>query len=448
MKPRKTTQRKTSSLRRSGAIFAAVALVLAACGGRGDAPATSAPSPAPSTAAPAPTVAQASGDVSYWHHFTSESEMAGLEAAEAKFLELVPAVKLTSETVPNSEYMAKVVTAVQANQRPDAGMITVDRLPDLVAMGALIPLTDRIKSWDFYAAYPAEMWDDITYEGEIYGVPAFTFVNWLYYRTDWFAEAGIAGCPKTWDELQTAAIAITDPSKGRFGIGLRGGAGGGAVFTPVLESFGATLVDDQGKATLGDYRNELVAALKFYTGLKTEFNAVPSSVAEDSYAQLMEAFRTGVTGMVMHHTGSLAEISADLEVGVEFGACPIPKGPGSDAGRVSALYNGVFSDRNIDAAWEWVTHWGVSEVQLDFLDFTGYFPPSAEAQRDPRITGTPIYAVAADAAATSKSNVKFIGKSGWESQDVLPALQKVFTGQATVEQAADEIIEGLKRQTE
>ena len=39
---------------------------------------------------------------------------------------------VTSETVPNPDYMTKIVTAVQANQRPDTAMISVDRLADMV----------------------------------------------------------------------------------------------------------------------------------------------------------------------------------------------------------------------------------------------------------------------------------------------------------------------------
>ena len=36
--------------------------------------------------------------------------------------------------------------------------------------------------------------------GGIYGVPSFAFVNWMYYRADWFKEAGLAP-PKTFDDF-------------------------------------------------------------------------------------------------------------------------------------------------------------------------------------------------------------------------------------------------------
>ena len=36
--------------------------------------------------------------------------------------------------------------------------------------------------------------------------------------------------------------------------------------------------------------------------------AAPPSAPGDSFQQLMQAFKTGQTGMIFHHTGSLTEI--------------------------------------------------------------------------------------------------------------------------------------------
>ena len=69
-----------------------------------------------SVAAQSPAV---TGDISYWHHFTEENEMLGLEHAEQVFETDNPGIVVTSETVPNPDYMTKMVTAVQAE--PEAG---------------------------------------------------------------------------------------------------------------------------------------------------------------------------------------------------------------------------------------------------------------------------------------------------------------------------------------
>ena len=44
-------------------------------------------------------------------------------------------------------------------------------------------------------------------DGKQYGVPWYAGVRAIYYRTDWFTEAGVQP-PKTWDELVTVAKAV------------------------------------------------------------------------------------------------------------------------------------------------------------------------------------------------------------------------------------------------
>ena len=143
-----------------------------------------------------PRIAQ-KASINYWHHFTSTTEFKGLERVMALFKQRYPDIAVTQENIPNPEYMSKMTAAVVANAKPDTCMVVAERAGDLVAMGALIDLTDKIKAWPRYAEYPAQAWEGCTVDGKIYGIPAFTFVDWMYYRKDWFAEKGIAP-PKTY----------------------------------------------------------------------------------------------------------------------------------------------------------------------------------------------------------------------------------------------------------
>jgi len=381
-----------------------------------------------------------SGDITYWHHFTEENEMKGLEHAEQVFETDNPGAVVTSETVPNPDYMTKVVTAVQSGQRPDTAMISVDRLADMVEMGAVLPITDRVKAWEHYGDFSQAVWDGITYNGEIYGIPAFSFVDVLFYRSDWFEEKGLTP-PTNWDEFQAAAIALTDPAQGRYGFALRGGAGGAGWAMKVLESFGVTWLDDSGQPAID--RDTLIRGLTYYTDLATTHQAVPPSTAGDGYSETVTGFKTGVTGMLFQSTGALADISTGLTAGEQFLSAPMPSGDGGPSGRMSALYNGMMSDANADAAWAWLTHWGRADAQIDFTKATGYFPPGTEAQQDPFIANDPIMAPAAMAAAAGVPETQFAGLPGFQADVLLPALQEVLTGQKTAEQAADDIIAGL-----
>ncbi|MDZ4763570.1 MAG: extracellular solute-binding protein [Chloroflexota bacterium] len=382
-----------------------------------------------------------SGSLSYWHHFTSETEFRGMERVIALFREKYPNIELLQENIPNAEFMAKFTQAVQANSRPDTTMIASDRLPDMVAMNGLIDLTDRVNNWELSEFFPENRWQGITLDDKIYGVPAFTFVDWMYYRLDWFEEAGIA-VPTTLAEFREAAIALTDPAQGRYGFGMRGGAGGQGFVIDMLESFGSPILDADGNPAID--RDAAIEALAFWTGLFTTDGVVPPSAPEDSFRQMMDGFKTGQTAMVWHHTGSLREISDVFEAGVQFGTAVKPAGPAAHISRVSYLYNGLMSDMNADAAWAWVSFWGEAESAIAFLEETGYFPVSEAIATDERITGNPIYQAALEAVGIGRLPQSFIGYPSWAGEIVLPAFQKVLVGEYTVEDAVDEMIVGLE----
>ena len=188
--------------------------------------------------------AAGTGKVVYWHHFTSQEEFTGLKRVMELFAKKYPAIALQQENIPNPEYMAKFTAAVVANTRPDVSMVAAERLPDMMAMNGLVDLTSRVNAWSNKANYPDDRWKGSTLNGKIYGVPAFTFVDWTYYRKDWFEEAGIAGPPKNLEEFVTVARKLTDPSKNRYGFGMRAGPGGASYIIDLMEAFGSKFVVD------------------------------------------------------------------------------------------------------------------------------------------------------------------------------------------------------------
>lgn len=379
------------------------------------------------------------GAVNYWHHMTSETEFKGLERVMALFQERYPGVTVTQENIPNPEYMSKVTAAVMSDSRPDTAMVIAERVRDMVAMGALTPLTERIHGWDRAADFPDDRWIGATVNGEIYGVPAFTFVDWMYYRKDWFEEAGIAGPPKTFDEFRDAALKLTDASQNRFGFSLRGGAGVYQYVVDVMEGFGSPIVVD-GQAAID--RDKAIEAVKWLSGLYTTDKVCPPSAPNDGYRQIMEAFKTGQSAMVWHHTGSLAEITGAMKP-EQFSTATRPAGPAQHIARLTYLFNGIMNDANVEAAWAWITFWADPDAAIAFLEETGYFPASPKTASDPRITGNPLYVAAVETTQFGRLPPAFIGAAGWYDNVVTPEFQKVLVGTGTPEGCVDAMIAGL-----
>ena len=386
-----------------------------------------------------PAFAQAAS-INYWHTFTSQSEAAGLEAVMALFKTAKPDIAVTPENIPNPEFMAKITAAVVGNARPNVTMVSSERFEDLLAMGALIDMTERIAAWERRADFDDSRFASITKDGKTYGVPGFTFVDWGYYRKDWFDEAGLAA-PTTYDEFRDAAIKLTDPAKGRYGFGLRGGPGGQNFVVNVIEAFGSPVKKADG--SIGLDRDIVVKALDWYSGLLVKDKAVPPSAANDGFQQVISGFQTGQTAMIWHHTGSYQDIASKLKPGVEFGTFAMPAGPVNRVARLAYAYNTITKEEGADAAWEWIKFWGEPDAAVAFLEKTGYMPASTVAAADQRIVGNPMYKAAADTLGFGIPQPSFPGAAGWAQSTVLPALQQILIGQATAEQAADQIIEGL-----
>jgi len=382
-------------------------------------------------------------NINYWHTFTSQSEQAGLDEVLRLFSEAHPDIAVTPENIPNPEFMAKITAAVVANTRPSVTMVASERFQDLRAMGALMDITDRVAGWERRGDFADQRFDSITNEGAVYGVPAFTFVDWMYYRKDWFEEAGIA-VPTTLDEMLQAAIQLSDPAAGRFGFGLRGGPGGQNIIINMMEAFGSPVLHADG--TIGLDREAAIEGITFYSRFLSE-GAAPPSAPNDGFRQIIEGFQTGQTAMIYHHTGSYQDIASALEPGVEFGTMAIPAGPVNRVARLAYAYNTITKPEDADAAWEWIKFWGEPDAAVAFLERTGYFPASTVAAQDERIAGNPMYAAASETLEFGIPQPSFPGAAGWAESTVLPAFQRVLINDATPEQAVDEMIAGLEEAT-
>jgi multiple sugar transport system substrate-binding protein len=384
--------------------------------------------------------AQLAGRVTYWHHFTSQTEFAGLKRVIAQFERRHPAIDIVQDPIPNAEFMAKFNAAVLSGSRPDTLMITAGRFADMVATGGLVDLTDPIEDGKLRSDCTPDAFRAVTREGRVYGVPAFAFVQWMYYRRDWFDEAGIDGPPDTMEAFLEAARKLTDPATGRYGFGMRAGDGGHLFVIEMMRAFGSPLVED---GVVAIDRGKAIEGIRFYADLYTRYGVVPPSAPGDSYRQIMEGFRTGQTAMIWHHTGSLREITDALPEG-SFMTAIQPAGPAARIAEVAYIYNGLMQRDNADAAWAWVSFWGETDAALAMLEETGYFPASTAAANLAHIASNPLYAAAVKTFEFGGPPPDFAGAEAWGRKVVMPEFQKILIGATTVEDAVDAMIRGLE----
>jgi ABC-type glycerol-3-phosphate transport system substrate-binding protein len=143
------------------------------------------------------------------------------------------------ETVPGDQFAALEADGVVVSHdiRGDAILTDMlrmrdagEQLPDLVEIdshltpafmeaGLLASMTEQIATWEeedpeLYATVPASVWEDGTYDGDIYHMPNKSLVDALFYNVAMLEEAGASPPPYDtyWDMLEAArAVQAANP---------------------------------------------------------------------------------------------------------------------------------------------------------------------------------------------------------------------------------------------
>lgn len=153
-------------------------------------------------------------------------------------------------------------------------------------------------------------------------VPLYGLAYGLFYNRKLFAEAD-SRPPKTWPELREAARKLTDPAKGRWGIGIEG-----ASYTE--GSHFAFMFGRQNGAQLFAGSDpqfdsaQMVAGVKQYVDLISEGLANPSDAEHLNDVDMDGEFASGQAAMIMQQSNATAVLkSLGMNEG-DYGVVPIP----------------------------------------------------------------------------------------------------------------------------
>lgn len=267
-----------------------------------------------------------------------------------------PGIHVEYVGIPSSSVQQKYDTAIAGGATPDVGGVTTSYLSDLVGQGALEPLDDRLSADPLRDKLLPSLVDDVRQaasDHKLYELPSSANLDLIWYRKDWFAQAGLRP-PSTWDELVADAAKLTNKAANRYGYTIRGGAG--SVFQLLSEAYAysgtPTFFTADGTSTVSAAANvELVNKVAALYG-----KATPSADVNNSYTQMVAEFTGGSVAMMHHNLGSTGDVMKALGSD-KVGAIPLPVGP---SGKRTVVPNptdgfGVFkASEHQDAAWKFV----------------------------------------------------------------------------------------------
>jgi multiple sugar transport system substrate-binding protein len=387
-----------------------------------------------------------------------------------EFERRTPGVRVRVQQIPWSAAHEKLLTAYVGGALPDVVQVGNTWLPELVALGALAPLDDRLAPLDDRLAPlddqlapaddqlapvddqlapldersldPADEFPGVVaataIDGVRYGVPWYVDTRVLFYRTDLLRAAGVATPPTTWSGWVDAMARIARGDQ-RYAISLPATEWEPPVILALQR--GAGLLRDGDR--YGDFRSPAFrAAFEFYRDFFRRGLAPTGGAAQS--ANLYQDFADGYFAVLLSGPWNVGEIERRLpKLADAWATAPLPafegEAPGlSLAGGASLAL--VRDSPRREAAWQWIAFLAEPAQQLEFWRLTGDLPARPSAWRDgglrdaprtaafwrqlARVQATPKIPEWERIAATITRHTEIALRSDAPADDVLAALDR------------------------
>jgi len=335
-----------------------------------------------------------------------------------------------------------IQTAIQGKaEAPELAIMLATDVQDLVDaeyVQSFEPLMKTASDKAFITDFAPAYLGNSRVGGKLYGIPFQRSAVVLYYNADLFEAAKIAP-PANWSDWASAAKALTvDGGKTRWGIEFPSD-GPYWLFQPLAIGNGRNIFTDEVTVNFNDPK--VIEAAQFYIDLSKKYGAMPAGV-QANWGASTQDFIAGKTAMVVHTSGSLANIlaGAKFKVGVSVV-------PGKTSGKGASVTGGGnmyltagHSAAEIQAAWDFVKFITEPSRVVDFSMKTGYVPYRQSALQSAEwkayTAKTPQASAVADVIPLMGAEISTHSLSAVKDS-FNKALQTAFNGQATPKDALD-----------
>lgn len=436
---------KRKVVQQSLMLLTAAAFVLSGCSG-GDKGSGSASDGGSSPKASASGKSNDKATISFWAAAVTPERDAFFKKIVQQFEDENPNIHVDYLGVPGdlSAYEQKLNVAISAGSAPD---ITNDFKSEYISRGYYEPLDDYFNSWDgkdqiSQGALQSNRLLDAK-EGKLYALP-YSSQTWnLWVRPDWFQEANLP-LPGTWDDFFADIQKLTDKSKDRYGLSIRGGAGSANTLESLMYSYSGLgdYFTADGKATINDPKN--VEFVEKYLGAYNVYT--PEDDLNKGWTELAATFTSGKAAIVIHNLGSAS--SMEQAFGGDhnkFQALPFPKndkGEEVHPGLAALGLTMAKTAKNKDAVWQFMTFYLSKDINSQYGKLYGEIPANTEAAKDSWVQDMPYMKQAADLLASPDTkfskNPYYLPGYNNVQKNMEPLIQKVMAKQMTAKELLDE----------
>ncbi|MGP4039768.1 ABC transporter substrate-binding protein [Gracilibacillus sp. D59] len=342
--------------------------------------------------------------------------------------------RIEVEYVIQEDLVTKFMTGITSGQIPDVLLWDRWRTSLYAPKGVLHPINDflekdGISEDDFYG----EALKELSYEGNLYGLPLTVDTRALFYNKDHFEEAGLEP-PETWQDLREAAQVLTKKNGNdleRAGFSF---SDVGLFSMWIQQAGGQMLTDDLTKTAFNSEAG--LEVLDFWGKMIFE-----DKVYKPGFDKGLEgAQHPFITGKVsMHYTGPW-DLRTYEQYGdqLNFGVVPPPAGPNGDQGAVMGGFGLAIPEASEkqEAAWEFIKWWLADpENALEWGKTSLNIPGNKAALEDPFFQDDPFWKPFIDSLEFATIRPRHPGYSVAEVDGLIPQLEKFITGEQSAEEA-------------
>ncbi|WP_438495994.1 ABC transporter substrate-binding protein [Paenibacillus sp. IHBB 3054] len=404
----------------------------------------------------------------------SPDEVAAYKVAIKKFEAKFPNVKVDLQHIA-TDYDTKLTTMVAGNDVPDIAMMESGTIA--------FPLAEQGKFYnlqEFMDSDPDISIDklvpNIMYSlepGNVIGIGPGPESFGLFYNEDIFKEAGISPPPAkaseawTWDEFVDVAKQLTVDTKGRtakdadfdsknikqYGVNASTWWG---VYSNFIYSNGGDFISEDGK-TFALNQPEAVEALQKVSDLMNIHHVSPSPVQAKNIPATNVALQTKKVAMAIDGQWASAAL-AQSKFNFNVGVLPVLKEPVTTV--VAGMFSIFKSTKHPQEAWELLKALLDPESSIDMITAGTWMPSYKDWYTDPALLAKwtenldarpSAYKEAIIDVLLTKSHQTPTGyvKNFNKIMDIVnPALDKVWLGQQTAQEAMDSIAPKAQEQVQ
>ena len=314
---------------------------------------------------------------------TSPERTVTLKEIVAKFEAANPGTKVEITSLPWGQAFEKFATMVSSGETPDVVEMP-DRWMSLYANnGMLESLEPYLAKWE----HTGELNDRALQMGRYvkntaYGLPYGFYLRALFYNKKLFAQAGVAGPPKTLDEFAAAAKKIS-AIPGKSGYCLRGGPGGlnGWMMFGAIMNGSPSFFKEDGSSTIGD--PGFVKGFTFLTDIYKSGSA-PKDAVNWGFNEIVTGFYSGTCAMLDQDPDALISIAERMNKD-DYDVVPMPKGPaGKSFPTIGYASWSMFANsKNKDLAWGLIAALNGPDGNVKWNQKIGALPIYKSADKDP-----------------------------------------------------------------